>query len=93
MVLTHRRHAGGQEDVPLTAFAEYKALIWVATAVYNAQTSSFINNVAEVRRSEAQATTGKSWPTPLPFHGGGESHAGWRAGHVRVAQPRRVQPG
>jgi hypothetical protein len=54
-----------QDEVPLTAFAEYKSLIWVATASHNSQTRSFINNVIRYVDPEAQASTGKTFPNTV----------------------------
>jgi len=54
-----------QSEVPLTAFAEYKALIWVAAAQYNSDTGSFITNVLKFVDPEEQASTGKTVPNTV----------------------------
>ena len=51
-----------QEDIPLTAFSDYKSAIWVATAAYNSTTGSFINQVIKFIDPGAAATTGKTTP-------------------------------
>ncbi len=50
------------DEIPLTAFSDYKSAIWVATAAYNATTGSFINQVIRFIDPSAPATTGKSTP-------------------------------
>lgn len=59
------------EEVPLTAFAEYKALIWVAVSAHNLSQyahRSFINNVLKFVDPEAQAGTGKTVPNTVALY-------------------------
>jgi hypothetical protein len=50
------------DEIPLTAFSDYKSAIWVAAAAYNSTTGSFINQVIKFIDPNAQATTGKTTP-------------------------------
>jgi hypothetical protein len=54
-----------EEEVPLTAFADYKALVWVAAAAYNGTTPSFINNVVRFVDPTRIQTTGKTFPNTI----------------------------
>jgi len=49
-------------DVPITAFSDYKTVIWEATAAYNGKTASFINNTIRFVDPTAPAATGKVTP-------------------------------
>lgn len=50
------------DEIPLTAFSDYKSAVWVAAAAFNATTGSFINQVIRFIDPGATATTGKSTP-------------------------------
>jgi hypothetical protein len=54
-----------QDDIPLTAFSDYKSVIWVGVSAYNLTTvsaTSFINQVLRFIDPSAAAPTGKTTP-------------------------------
>jgi len=51
-----------QDEIPLTAFSDYKSAIWVATAAFNATTGSFLNQVIRFIDPGAPAAVGKTTP-------------------------------
>ena len=68
-----------REDIPLTAFSDYKSVIWVATSAYNLLTSvrekSFINDVIRFIDPTAPATTGKTTPNIVSLFMAAGGHA------------------
>jgi hypothetical protein len=51
-----------KDDVPITAFSDYKTVIWIAAAAYNGKTGSFINNTLRFVDPTGPAATGKVTP-------------------------------
>ncbi len=50
------------DNLPINVLADYKSLIWVATAAYNSATPSLINDVIEFVDPDIPSTGGKTTP-------------------------------
>jgi hypothetical protein len=62
------------EDLPITAFADYKSVIWVATASYLGTTSSFLNQVIRFVDPTAPTGGGKTTPNILALFASAGGH-------------------
>ncbi|UCG52269.1 MAG: hypothetical protein JSW58_01560 [Candidatus Latescibacterota bacterium] len=51
-----------QDDLPINALADYRTLIWVATAAYNSTTGSLINEIIQFVDPDVPAGGGKTNP-------------------------------